>query len=249
MSIETYVIIGLILFFSSAMQGAVGFAFNIFAIPLLIWSGLCLSCSIVVTSVPILIQASTATYKLREYVKWREVFVAGFLRYLGIPIGFFVLVKIDSFDKNTLKQIVGVLILVILVLQAVFKVKPAKNRSFIWTVLAFLSSGILVGAVSMGGPPAILWVVARDWSAKEARAFMSALFLLASPILLILLYYNFGDKLLEYFRLGLFYTPIVLSGTLVGVKIGNRADKKSLEKILFLLLIFTSLISIFSPYI
>ncbi|NPA73790.1 MAG: hypothetical protein GXO12_03690, partial [Epsilonproteobacteria bacterium] len=106
-----------------------------------------------------------------------------------------------------------------------------------------------LGAVAIGGPPVILWVMAQNWSALRVRAFLSALFFAASPVLLILLYLNFGDELLEYFIIGLCFTPVVVIGTLFGVKLGNKLDAKKLKKIITFLLIATSLFSIFSPYI
>ena len=52
MSISIIILIGIVLFICSTIQEAVGFAFNIFAIPLLIWSGLSLPQAITVTSIP-----------------------------------------------------------------------------------------------------------------------------------------------------------------------------------------------------
>ena len=43
MGTEQLVIVALILFFSSLTQAMIGFAFNLIAIPLLIWSGLSLA--------------------------------------------------------------------------------------------------------------------------------------------------------------------------------------------------------------
>ncbi len=101
----------------------------------------------------------------------------------------------------------------------------------------------------MGGPAAILWVMVHKWDALKIRTFLSALFFMASPFVLILLYYNFGNKMLTYFFIGLCFTPIVVIGTLTGVKIGNLLDRVKLKKIIMFLLIATSLFSIFSPYI
>lgn len=100
----------------------------------------------------------------------------------------------------------------------------------------------------MGGPPAILWVMAHKWSTQDSRAFLNALFLIGGPLQIFLLYYNFGDSLLHFFLVGLAFTPIVIVSTLLGIKIGNYLDRVILKKIVISLLVFTSLISIFSPY-
>lgn len=248
MDIVTLSQIGAILFLSSMLQGSVGFAFNIFAIPLLIWSGLSLPVSITLTSVPIFMQSLTSSYKLREYIPWRDVAIGSFFRYLGIPVGIFLLTLLSSFDKNDIKQVVGLVILLIVFVQNYLKISHKEKVNFLWTFIAFFTSGIFLGMVSMGGPPVILWVMAHDWDSKKIRAFLSALFFIASPFLLILLYLNFGETLLRYFIVGLCFTPVVIAGTLLGVKIGNKIDSEKLKKIIMFLLIVTSLVSILSPY-
>ncbi len=249
MSISLIVIIGITLFLCSTIQGIVGFAFNIFAIPLLIWSGLGLSEAIATTAIPIFFQSATSTYKFRSHVLWREVTIATIIRYIGIPIGIFFLTLISTFDKSIIKQIVGIAILLVVFSQVYLKVEPKEHVVAFWTFTAFFASGFTLGLVSMGGPPAVLWVMANRWSAITTRAFLSALFFLASPLQIVLLYYNFGDKLLSYFLMGFAFAPLVILGTLWGVKSGEFLDREKLRKIIIFLLIVTSLISIFSPYL
>ena len=249
MSISLIVVIGIILFACSTIQGIVGFAFNIFAIPLLIWSGLGLSEAISLTTIPIFFQSATSTYKLREHVLWKKVTIATIYRYIGIPIGIFLLTYITAFDKSSVKQVVGVAILLVVLSQIYLKVEPKENVGPFWTFLAFFSSGLTLGLISMGGPPAIIWVMAQKWSAIAMRAFLSAIFFLASPLQVVLLYYNFGDKLLNFFLLGLAFSPLVILGTLWGVKIGAYLDRDRLKKIILFLLFITSVVSIISPYL
>ncbi len=249
MSLTLIVIIGFILFLCSTIQGMVGFAFNIFAIPLLIWSGFGLSEAISITSIPILVQSATSTYKLRLHVKWKEVTIASIFRYIGIPLGIYLLTLINSFDNSRIKQIVGIAILLVVLSQVFLKVKPRENISFIWTFISFFVSGLTLGMVSMGGPPAIIWVMAHKWSAISSRAFLSALFFFAAPLQIALLYYNFGDNLLRFFLVGLAFSPLVVVGTLLGVRVGNLLNIEILQKIVIFLLTLTSLVSIFSPYL
>lgn len=235
--------------FCSTIQGIVGFAFNIFAIPLLIWSGLGLSEAISITSIPILVQSATSTYKLRAYVRWKDVGIASFIRYIGIPIGIYLLMLISTFDKESIKQVVGIAILVVVASQIFLKIEPRDSIGAIWTFIAFFASGITLGMVSMGGPPAVIWVMANKWSAITSRAFLSALFFFAAPMQIILLYYHFGSTLLNYFLIGLLFSPIVITGTLIGVKLGDFLDREMLKKIVLLLLVLTSVVSIVSPYL
>jgi uncharacterized membrane protein YfcA len=248
LSIEILVIIGLILFFSSVIQGIVGFAFNLFAIPLMIWAGLSLSEAISISAIPIFVQSLTATIKLKQYVLWKEVTIASIIRYVSIPIGIYILTLIESFDKNSIKQIVGLAILLVVLSQMFLKVEPKEKVGFFWTFTSFFVSGITLGMVSMGGPTAVLWTMAHKFDVKTSRAFLSALFLIASPFQIALLYYNFGDNLLNFFLIGLAFTPIVVLSTLFGIKLGNFLDRKMLKNIVMSLLVLTSLVSMFSPY-
>ncbi|NOX15647.1 MAG: sulfite exporter TauE/SafE family protein [Epsilonproteobacteria bacterium] len=249
MSISLIVIIGVILFLCSTIQGIVGFAFNIFAIPLLIWSGLGLSESISITAIPIFFQSATSTYKFRSHVLWKEVTVATIFRYMGIPIGIYFLTLISMYDKSSIKQIVGIAILFVVFSQVYLKIEPKEKVSSFWTFIAFFTSGLTLGLVSMGGPPAVLWVMAHKWKAITTRAFLSALFFFASPLQIVLLYYSFGDSLLNYFLIGLAFAPLVVVGTLWGVKLGEFLDREKLKKIIIFLLVITSLVSILSPYL
>ena len=76
-----------IFFLSSTLQSIIGFAFNLLAIPLLLWNGFSLAQAVALTSIPILIQVSVATWKLREDVPWEEVLPAAGIRYFFLPVG------------------------------------------------------------------------------------------------------------------------------------------------------------------
>ena len=79
--------IGLTLFSGSILQGAVGFGFGLFAIPILVWAGVRLSEAIAIMSISIFTQVLVATYQLRADVRWRDVVPASLIRYITIPIG------------------------------------------------------------------------------------------------------------------------------------------------------------------
>jgi uncharacterized membrane protein YfcA len=249
LDISLLVTIGLILFLCSIFQGTVGFAFNLFAIPLLVWNGLGLAEAIATTSLPIFFQAATSTYKLKSHIVLKDIAIGGGLRYLTLPIGIYILTLIESFDKDNIKQFIGVAILMVVIAQLFFKIKPKEHLHIVWSFIAFGISGIALGMVSMGGPPVVLWVMAHNWEASRVRAFLSALFFMASPLQIALLYYSFGHALSSFFLTGLAFFPVVILGTLLGVKLGSFLNAKVLRKIVISLLAITSLASIISPYL
>ena len=249
MGTEQLIIAAIILFFSSMTQAMIGFAFNLIAIPLLIWTGFSLAEAVVLTSVPIFVQLSTNAYKLREDIIWRDITAPVIIRYLALPIGIWLLYYVDHLDTTYIKQLVGVMLLLILLTQIFVSFKPREHLRFIWTLLAFGLSGIMLGTLGMGGPAIVLWLMAHQWEPKRTRAFITTVFLFASPVQIALLYWKFGSELSHAFVWGIAAAPIVIVAALIGVKVGNSFDKEKLKKMVMFFLFLTAILSIFSPYL
>jgi len=247
MGAEQLIIAAVILFFSSMTQAMIGFAFNLIAIPLLIWTGFALAEAVVLTSIPIFVQLTTNAWKLREAIVWKDVIPAASIRYITLPIGIGLLYVINHLDTAYIKQLVGVMLLLILATQLFITFKPREQLHFVWSILAFGLSGIMLGMLGMGGPPIVLWLMAHHWEPKRTRAFITTVFLFASPVQIILLYGKFGEELSHAFIWGIAATPIVIISALIGVRIGNNFDKVRLKKAVMFFLFLTAVISIISP--
>jgi uncharacterized membrane protein YfcA len=239
----------LILFLSSTLQSIIGFAFNLLAIPLLLWSGFTLAQAVAITSIPILIQVSVATWKLRGDVPWREVLPAAGIRYLFLPVGISLLYWVNTFQPTQVKQIVGALLLLILAMQTGVRIAPRERLPLFWDLLAFALSGVMLGMIAMGGPPVVLWLMAHDWGARKTRAFMAALFLLVAPVQVALLWWKLGTEVADAFLWGLGMTPLVVAGSLLGIRLGNRLDRQRLRRAILLFLFLTALVSLASPWL
>ncbi|ADV46032.1 TSUP family transporter [Nitratifractor salsuginis] len=247
--IETLLLAASILLLSSAVQSVIGFAFNLLAVPLLIWSGLSLAQAVALTSVPILVQVSIATWKLRADVPWREVLPASLIRFVTLPVGISLLYLINSYDPGTVKQFVGAILLLILAAQHWIHITPRPRLHPAWDLLAFGLSGIMLGMIAMGSPPVVLWLMARDLSVLNTRAFMAALFLMAAPVQLGLLYWKLGDEVADFFLYGLLMTPLVIAGSLAGIRLGNRLDRERLRRLILFFLFLTGLASLLGPWL
>ena len=240
---------GTVLFLGSLLQGAVGFGFGLFAIPILVWVGVRLSEAVAIVSVSIFIQVLVATYQLRRDVLWRQVLPATLIRYLTIPIGITVLLAIDTPDKTQAKQVLGILLLLILLAQLLVKVEPRDDLHPGWMVLAFSCSGVMHGMAAMGGPAAVLWVMAHRWSNRQTRAFLASLFMLAAPLQLTLLYFLSKGDILGALLSGLIFAPVVALGSTLGVRLGNLIPEHRLRQIAYGILLVTALASIMAPLI
>lgn len=249
MGVEQLIIVAIVLFLSSMVQAMIGFAFNLIAIPLLIWNGFSLASSVALTSIPIFIQLITNTWRLHDDIEWKIVLPSAIIRYITLPIGIALLYAVNSLDTATIKQFVGVMLLLIIATQLLVSFKPRDSLPFVWDILAFGISGIMLGMIGMGGPAVVLWLMAHSWSARKTRAFISALFLMSAPVQIALLYWKLGDQVAEAFVWGIASTPIVIIAAMIGVRIGDTFDKKRLTKVVMIFLFLTAIISIISPYL
>ncbi len=247
MTVTSLTAIGFIILLASVLQGSVGFGLSLFATPLLVWSGLRLSEAVAIVSVAVSFQVLAGTLQLRCHVRWREVLHGTAIRYLCIPLGIWLLLKIDLLERDRIKQVIGVLVLAAVLMQLLWPVNPRERLHRAWTIVAFAASGLMQGLAAMGGPPAVLWVMAHRWSSQEVRAFLLALFLLASPLQISLLYLSAGQSIAAALWTGLVLAPLVIAGSVAGVRLGNRISRDRLQQAALAVLFVTAVVSILAP--
>lgn len=244
MEFTPYLLIAAILLAGSLLQGAVGFAFALLTVPLLVQSGLPLSEAVALITLPVSTQLLLGTFKLRRFVQWREVSFASLIRLLTLPLGMLLLVFFDGLEPSQLQQVLGVAVLIAVLLQLLSRSNVVLSPHRAWRYIAFASSGLMQGAVSMGGPPAVLWVMAQPWSNQQSRAFLQAMFLVISPIHISLLISTLGTRILPSMLLGLLFTPLVILGALLGMRIGDILSKALLRQLALGILIVNALAAI-----
>lgn len=230
------------------MQGAAGFAFALLAMPLLVWNGFSLAEASMLTAINALVLTSVMVFRLRQHIKWRILGHTVLLRAASIGLGILVLVQLNSLDKILIRQFLGVILLLIVGVQLTIKPKPREKLSKGWWWLAFSSSGVLNGMVGFGGPPAVLWVMAHNWSNLQSRAMLTAFYWATIPIQILLLLSSFGQPLLAVAKQAVWFIPIVIAGVFVGIWFGNKLDKTRLKQVAYGLLFLTGVSSLLAPY-
>jgi uncharacterized membrane protein YfcA len=238
---------GVILLAGSILQGAVGFAYALFAVPLLIWTGVPLSHAVALVTISVFVQVGVGAYRLRDFIRWREVLPATFLRYLTIPLGIGLLVLLDTLERDRIRQIIGMVVLLVLLVQVLFRVRPRERLHGGWRLLAFSSSGIIHGMAGMGGPPVVLWVAAHRWPNREIRAFLFTLFLLTVPVQVSLLLASFGQSIVSPMVLAVAFSPLVAMGSAVGVRLGDRMGDRRIRLTAYWILLIVAVTSILAP--
>lgn len=237
-----------IFFVASFIQGAAGFSFGLLIIPLLVWADFSLAEASFITSINAFVLSSIMVYRLRKHVKWRFLGPTIFLRLVTLSIGILLLSKINNLDKTLIRQLLGALLLVIVIVQLSIKPKVKEKLHPAWWWLAFGSSGFFAGLVGFGGPPTVLWVMTQNWTNSETRAVLAALYWSILPLQLALLLATFGQPLLFASRHAFGFVPIAVLGVFLGIVLGNRLAKDILRQLAYSILVVTAIISLLAPF-
>ncbi len=246
----TYLYIGLAVAGGALIQGAIGFAFGIFSIPLLILIGLPLEQAIALVLALVLVQTLASVWQNPVTIPWPEILEISIPRFLAVVVGVYVLHFIRAtWSVTQIKQLMGGCLLAIIAAQLWIRPVPRARLAWGWTWLAGVLSGMLAGLIGMGGPPIVLWVVAHDWSSQKSRACMWCAFSLMVPWQLAVLYQRFGLPIVKSAALGIAYVPLVFLATLCGTRLGNRISQKWLRYLAFTLLAGMSVFCLIGPWL
>ncbi len=232
---------GIIMFFGSIVQGAIGFALGMIAVPLLVEAGFSLSAAVALTTLSIGIQVAFGAWQLRADIPWPEVQLAAVVRWLTVALGVLLLLNVEALDADRVKRVIGLGLLLGVAIR--LAARPAKARVLPLPVSlgAFSLSGILQGLVAMGGPPLVLWMTTRDFNARQARAFTLTLFLLNAPVQVGLLLLLSRSLSAEILLMALALTPLIYLGTRIGLRLGDRFSKPWLNRVALAMLMLIAL--------
>lgn len=239
--------LALIMTAAGVVQAAVGFGAGMLATPLMLLVGLSLPEAIGVMSAGVLVQTSYKTWAYRKEVPWALVWPMTWARLVGYVPGFVALYWLADAGKALVKPVIGGFILLALAAQVLLRVKPRHHIAQGWTYAAGFLSGVFAGAVGMGGPPVVLWVVAHDWPALRARVFLWANFLILMPVAMLALGLIYGREMWVAMGWGFVLVPAILAGTAAGLWLGHRIPKRELRWAMIGLLVVLALISIAGP--
>ncbi|MGB1286794.1 MAG: sulfite exporter TauE/SafE family protein [Aggregatilineales bacterium] len=235
----------IILFLGSLVQGMIGFAFGLLAVPLLISTGFSLAQAVALSTLSIGIQVMFGAHQLREHIPWQHIKLAVIIRYLTVPIGIVCLLAIDSLDTDSVKRFVGIAVLCGVIVRLFTPDKQVRDLPIVVSIATFSLSGFLQGLIAMGGPPVILWLTTCDFTAKQARAFTMTLFLFNAPVQVFLLLVLSQTMTPAIILLALMLSPLIFIGTRVGVYIGNRFSRTLLNNLAMATLCIIALNAIF----
>lgn len=240
--------IGSVMILGGIIQSSSGFGFGLFAIPILLFFGFDLASTVAMVIIGSAIQKLMAVKYLKEHLDWKEMVPFVITGLLALPLGIYGMFKVSTMDQSVIKQVIGGVVLVVLVLRWKGTVKSRESVPNIWGYIAGFFSGLLNGFANIGGPPLVLWTLAHQWSNQKMRGTIIAFSLIYVPFQLSLMLVAFGAVLLNPMLKAVLVSPTVLFGTWVGLKIGERISKDHLKIYMQALLFFIAVSSIAKPF-
>jgi hypothetical protein len=243
----TYATVFAILLASSIIQGAVGFAGGLFAIPLLMLTGMPLPEAVSVNMIASTVQNALGAWRLRREIDYGLVWRPTWLRFVALPLGVWTLSLVGSSNKDIASQIVGSIILVILAIQWLLSVPPQDKLHWGWEIIAFMGGGFLLGLCGMGGPLMVLWVMAHRWPIIRAKAFLYFLFATGMIPQAFFLWFFFGPGIFTAMWLGILGTPALIIGMLLGLQLGSRLPDQVIRRLTVAILVLIATSAIVTP--
>ena len=235
------VLAGIIMFGGSVVQGAIGFAMGMIAMPLLIEAGFSLSQAVALTTLSIGIQVMFGAWQLRSHIPWDDVKPAALVRFLTVALGVLLLLNVEAMDTVGVKRLAGVGVLLGVIARLLAGKASRREWSRSAAITAFSVSGVLQGLVAMGGPPLVLWMTTRDFRTQEARAFTMTLFLFNTPVQVLLLLFLSQTMSLDVILMAVALSPLIYIGAKIGLRIGDGFSKQLLNRAALAVLVVIAL--------
>jgi uncharacterized membrane protein YfcA len=258
-----YIVFAGVFFCSCLLQGVIGFGAGAFGIPILFFVGFPLDTTIAAITIASMTQSGLGAWKLQKSIKWRSTLRPGFVRILFILPGVLLLQWLLKLDdglvsevvakamaaerKQMIQQVLGVILILIVVCKRYIKIDEQKELATKWEIIAFSISGVMLGFVGMGGPAAAIWVMFQPWTAKQSRGFLFAMLFYGMIPLALILAWKFGESSIDGLILGTLGLPVVFIGTAMGIRIGNRLDRKKLKSYALLALFLIGISALLRP--
>ncbi len=245
--LSLWILLTVVLSIGIFIQAAAGFAAGLLIVSVLSWYGYPIpeaQAALIVATIP---QNLLGMWQFRKFVPWRQVVWPATGRLLFMPIGIETLHWLELVSVETLKQIVGGIVLLVTLSVCFIQPTPRPTLHKGWAFLAFPISGFLQGMVGMGGPAMVMWVQAHDWDTKRIRGFLFTMYLISIIPTYGLMALWFGERLIEPSLITLALLPVMLLVTHLGLKAGTKLGVKRLRQVTIVILIITGIAAMVAP--
>jgi uncharacterized membrane protein YfcA len=193
------------------------------------------------TAVP-LVALITSTLEFFLLIRYRAAFnprAVGRLiaaSIFAIPIGVWALRRLD---EKWLLVVLGA-VMAGYALYALLNFRLPRLEHPAWAYIAGFLAGLLSGAYSVGGPPAIIYGDCRGWKPAEFKGNLQGLFLI-NDVLAIASHAVAGNLTPQVWTGYLAALPILALGILAGASLDRKLDPLIFRKIVLILLVIMGL--------
>lgn len=232
----------LVIMLSGFIQGTTSFGFSLIALPLL---GIMLSLRLVVPLLVIfsLVMNSIILYNLRSYVDLKRIIILICSAIIATPLGAYLLISVD---ENTLKLVVGIIVVISAIIFKLGFSIQVKNEKLAFVPVGIIS-GLLNGSVSLSGPPIILFLTNQKTEKQVFRATLTSFFWILNIATVFVFFYN-GLINFKVVDLSIKLIPALMIGLFFGIKIGDRIEQRTFQNATIILLFCMGSLSIFGSF-
>jgi len=242
-----YLMLGGVLFLASVLHSTVGFAFALFAIPVLLIGGLQPYEAIAICATSVIIHATISVWRSEVKPDWKQVFGMVAIGFAAQPVGVWILGQIVHLGRSKVGQIYGVILLAVLCVRLFLHPAPRERLHPVWGVLTMIVSGIISGMSGMGGPPIVLWLIAHKWSNDRIRVTLWTMFAMLAATNLGWQLYRFREETAHAIGLGVIFAPVMLLGRVPGAWISARLSPATMRHAVTAVLVVVALYAILQP--
>ncbi len=231
----TILLISFVLFSAGAIQGLTGFGYGLIVVPTML---IILPPKLVVPIVVMhgLVLNTIVFVNTRKSLSIKRVLPLTIAGLCGLPIGVLILKHIDV---DLLKVFIGVVVVIFSTILLTGKRFHVKNERLALIPVG-LTSGILSGSSSMGGPPVILFQSNQQVNKDQFRANIIAYFLMMNIVSIPTFAMN-GLVSAETVKYALMSLPTMIIGTVIGIKFAKKVDEELFRRIALIIVLLAGL--------
>lgn len=236
-SVNTYLLLALVLVLASSVQGILGFGFGM------------ITMSFAAMIFPMQEAVPLVTgYALfvNGYLVWqlrRDIVVPGLLPILvggliGVPIG---VASLQHVQEGALLIVLGTVMLVHILWSLRLSDPSALDLGRGWAVFAGLCSGAFGASLGTAGPPVVMYGTAKPWDKNQLRGTLQSFFLICCFVQMAL-YMKSGLLTAEILKMDLLLAPCVAVGGVVGLRLSRNLNQDGFRKVVLAALLLLSMV-------
>ena len=236
---KVLLVVALIVLVTSTVKGLTGFGFALTSLPLF---SLFIppKVAVPITVCSIYLDGYTL-YEARKSVQYREILMLVISGIIGMILGTYFLVSLDS---QTLRLTIGIVTALFAALSMMGVGWEITNTKLASIPVGFIS-GVLGGSMSISGPPIVLFFNNQRVEKTIFRANMIAYFF--SLYIATVPGYVLGNLItIDLLTSSAVLAPIIVLGATLGIRLSRRVNEDFFRRITLLLVLTTGILAILS---